>query len=115
MFDFEKLEVYAHVRQLVARILAFIDEQDGLDDELSTKLKEAAMRMLLLLAEGTGRMVQKDKLHFYTTARSAVFESVAILHIMLDTNQVQETDYEDLYEELETASKMLLGMIRSFS
>ena len=113
MFDFEKLEVYAHIRQLVSRMLNYLYAQPDIDPKLREDLKSTMLKTMLHLAEGTGRMAQGEKLHHYTTARSSAFECVALLQVLMDTHQLEHSQYESFYKDLETASKMLLGMIRS--
>jgi len=115
MFDFEKLEVYGHLRFTVKKVLAFVIERKDLDKHLSEHLRRAATKMLLSLSEGTGRINNSDKREFYTTSRSAAFEAVAVLQVMLDLGMITEEEYNNFYADFETASKMLLGMLRSLS
>jgi four helix bundle protein len=70
---------------------------------------------MLNLAEGTGRMSNSDKKHFLTMARGSVFESVAILEAVNDLGYIDEALFREYYESYEQISKMLLGMIRSYS
>ena len=115
MFDFERLEVYGYARELVKKVLLFIADNESLDQKFAEKLKESITSVLYNLAEGTGKMTHADKRHFLTISRSSVFETVAVLHVMLDLNIITEEQYKSFYDDLEQVSKMLLGMIRSFS
>jgi four helix bundle protein len=112
MFDFEKLEVYDHLRtlnnQMFIKVLPQIKDQ-----YLHDQLKRAQMSTLLSLAEGTGHMTRLDKKQFYTVARSSLFEVVAILQVLLDLKQIDSDIYNSIYSDCEKGSKMLLGMIRS--
>ena len=114
MFDFEKLEVYQEMRGVNLKVLKHLfTHQAELDPYLQDQFKRASLSALLNLAEGTGRMTSPDKKKFYITARSSVFECVAILQIMHDTDLVEKSFYDDLYAGFEKVSRMLLGMIRS--
>ncbi len=115
MFDFERLEVYGYARELVKKVLYFIANTDTVESSFKEKLKSTITSMLFNLAEGTGRMTHADKRQYLTVARSSVFETVAVLHVMLDLNMITEEQYKSFYDDLEQVSKMLLGMIRSFS
>ncbi len=115
MFDFEKLEVYSHLRSTAKKVLTFVIGRNDLDAQLSDLLRKASTKMLLSLSEGTGRINNSDKREYYTTARSAAFESVTVLQLMRDLDMITEEEYLDFYSDFETASKMLLGMVRSFS
>jgi four helix bundle protein len=114
VFDFEKLEVYQEMRGVNLKVLKHLFTQKAdLDPYLQDQFKRASLSALLNLAEGTGRMTSPDKKKFYITARSSVFECVAILQIMFDTNAIEKSLYEELYTGFEKISRMLLGMIRS--
>ena len=115
MFDFERLEVYGYARELVRKVHYFIAENESLEPNFAKKLKSTVTSILYNLAEGTGKMTHADKRHFLTISRSSVFETVAVLHVMLDLNIITEEQYKSFYDDLEQVSKMLLGMIRSFS
>ncbi|MBK6948860.1 MAG: four helix bundle protein [Haliscomenobacter sp.] len=114
MFDFEKLDVYQEVRAVNLKVLKHLFSVKPLDPYIQDQFKRASMSALLNLAEGTGRMTGPDKKKFYVTARSSVFECVAILQIMYDMEFVDKEFYDDLYAGFDKVSRMLLGMIRSF-
>ncbi|HJZ39268.1 MAG TPA: four helix bundle protein [Bacteroidales bacterium] len=115
MFDFEKLDVYQVIRGNNSRVLKFIYSHPTLDLYLKDQWKSASMSILLNLAEGTGRMNNTDKKHYLTIARGSVFESVAILEAVHDLGFIEETNFKEFYDSYEQISKMLLGMIRSYS
>lgn len=114
VFDFEKLEVYQEMRGVNLKVLKHLfTHTTDLDPYLQDQFKRASLSALLNLAEGTGRMTSPDKKKFYITARSSVFECVAILQILFDTNAIEKSLYDELYTGFEKISRMLLGMIRS--
>ncbi len=114
VFDFEKLEVYQEMRGVNLKVLKHLfTHTTSLDPYLQDQFKRASLSALLNLAEGTGRMTSPDKKKFYITARSSVFECVAILQILFDTNAIEKSLYDELYTGFEKISRMLLGMIRS--
>ena len=113
MFDFEKLEVYQIAKGVVADSLKIMYSSKDLDPYIKDQWKKASMDILLNLAEGTGRMTNVDKKHYITISRSAVFECVAILQILGETQSLPMTDAQNLYDRYEKVSKMLLGMYRS--
>ena len=115
MFDFEKLDVYQVVKEQNNKVLTFINESHGIDDLLVKNWKEASLNVVLNLAQGTGRKNPNEKKQFLTLARGFVFECAAILQIVKDFNQVEESKYQELYDGYEKASKMLLGMFRSYN
>ena len=114
MFDFERLDVYQEIKLLNKAVLPYIF-QTKIDIYLADQWKRATISMALNLAEGTSRMSDQDKRHFYTIARSSAFECVAILDILAELNKIKASDHQSFYAGYEKISKMILGMIRSFS
>lgn len=115
MFDFEKLEVYGVARELNRNVLAFIFKDTNIDAHIRDSWKKGSLATVLHLAEGVGRMTDADKRHYFTMARSAVYECVALLHLISDLGQIDANTYQDFYARYEQLSKMLLGMYRSKS
>ena len=115
MFDFEKLDVYQVIRNNNSKVLKFIYSHSTLDIYLKDQWKRSTLGILMNLAEGTGRMTNPDKKHYLTIARGSVFESVAILEAVHDLGFIEESNFKEFYDSYEQVSKMLLGMIRSYS
>ncbi|MFC2117542.1 four helix bundle protein [Bacteroidota bacterium] len=114
MFDFEKLDVYQKIKQLNVRVYILLNGSKKIDPFIVDQLKRASMSVLLNLAEGTGRISIPDKKNFITIARGSLFESVAIFDFLKESAQISNEDYDSLYPDYETISKMLLGMYRSY-
>jgi four helix bundle protein len=114
MFDFEKLDVYQIVKQQNIKVLYLLKELK-LDPYIEDQWKRASLSVMLNLAEGTGRMTVADKKHFYTIARSSVFECVALLDLMKGMGTINQKTFDDVYSGYEQISKMLLAMYRSIS
>jgi four helix bundle protein len=68
---------------------------------------------MLNIAEGTGKATKADKRNFFTIARGSVYETVAILDVLLDDNIINNDEYNEIYALFEEVSKMLLGLINS--
>jgi four helix bundle protein len=115
MFDFEKLDVYQVIKGNNTKVFQFIFSQDKLDLYIKEQWKRANLSIILNLAEGTGRMNNAEKKQLLTLARGGVFEAVAILETVKELSQIEESLFKEFYESYEQISKMLLGMIRSYS
>lgn len=113
MFDFEKLEVYKIAERVIVKVYKVIRAIPAMDDVLVKQLRRSSTSVLLNLSEGTGRMTQKDKQHFYTIARGSVFESVAIINLLKELDMISVEEYQSIYDDFESCSKMLLAMYRS--
>ena len=114
MFDFEKLDIYQVLRDLNYKVFSFLNEDKKVDPYTKDQWKRASQSSVLNLAEGTGRMTPSDKKHFLTISRGFIFECVALMQQVFDQGQIETKLYEELYEKYEQASKMLLGMYRSY-
>jgi four helix bundle protein len=114
MFDFEKLDIYQVLRDLNYKVFSFLNEDKKVDPLVKDQWKRASQSAVLNLAEGTGRMTIPDKKHFLTISRGSIFESVALMQQVFDQGHIETKLYEELYEKYEQASKMLLGMFRSY-
>jgi four helix bundle protein len=113
MFDFEKLEVYHKVQDVNVKVLTYLSRAEGIDEDIKDQWKKASMSALINLAEGTGRISRQEKKQYYTIARGSVFECVAILNLLKETELIDNEFYEDVYDGYESCSKMLLAMYRS--
>ena len=113
MFDFEKLEVNHLIEETNRRLLTFLFKSQEHDKYLFDQLKRSCISIALNLAEGVGRMSPADKRHFYVMARGSLNETVALLKIFKELNWIPNEEFKVLYENFESISKMLLGMIRS--
>lgn len=113
MFDFERLDVYQKIRRLNKELMPRIAAWKAADPVLGDQMQRAAMSIALNLAEGAGRYTNADKKRFYTMARSSVFEAVALLHLLKDTDRITSGEYAQYYEQYEEISKMLLGVLRN--
>ena len=115
MFDFEKLDIYQVLRDLNYKVFTLINEDKKIDPYIKDQWKRASQSSVSNLVEGTGRMTNSDKQHFLTISRGSIFESVALLQQVFDMNLISSEKYEELYGKYEQASKMLLGMYRSYN
>ncbi len=111
-FEFQKWPVYQAALTIVESAYAVCeslprDSATGLRDQL----KRAAQSIPLNIAEGTSRYSLKDKVNFFRVAKGSIFECVAILDIV---QRLKMTSMElgGFFKELETAGKMLSGLIR---
>jgi four helix bundle protein len=115
MFDFEKLDLYQVIKEQNTKVFKFLLEHVDIDSFIAEQWKKASFNIVLNLTEGTGRMANAEKKNFIVNARGSVFEAVAILDIAHQVGFVDDEAYKDFYDGYEKISKMLLGMIRSYS
>ena len=115
MFDFEKLEVYQVTKTQNIEVLKFLFQQPGLNADFANQWKEVSMGTVINLAESTARMTHPEKKHFLTIARGNINSCVALMELGKEIGWIDQQTYEHFYSRYEQMSKMMLGMIRSFS
>lgn len=112
-FDFENLDVYSKARQLRTALFNILSEKQKIDRNVLDQIKRASISIVLNIAEGSGKFSKADKRNFFTIARGSTYEVVAIIDILFDDEVITEGEKAGLYTDLETVSKMLLGLINS--
>ena len=113
MFDFEKLDVYKKAKELNKEILKFLKENKQIDSYICDQLKRASISIVINIAEGSGKFSKADKRNFYTIARGSVYECVSLFELIFEEGQINKEKFDGIYQEFETISKMLLGLINS--
>lgn len=115
MFDFEKLDVYQVVKEQNVKVIQYLNNTNNIDSLLVEHWRKSSLHSVLNLAEGTGRKNTDEKKDFLTAARGNIFEAATILQTVKDLGYIDEITYMDFYDGYEKASKMLLGMYRSYN
>jgi len=112
MFDFQKLTVYTKAKSFHLVMKEFV--LNGNTDSITKdQLIRASFSIPLNIAEGSGRFSKRDRRNFFVIARSSVFECVAILDILRDTDQISGDQYVHFETEADELSRMLFAMIRN--
>ena len=73
------------------------------------------MGTVLNLAESTARMTHGEKKQYLTFARGNINSCVALMELANELGWLEQGLFERFYGRYEQMSKMMLGMIRSFS
>ena len=115
MFDFEKLEVYQVTKTQNIEVMRFIIQHTELNDDFSRSWKESSMGTVLNLAESTARMTHPEKKQYLTLARGNINSCVALMELAREMGWLSPENFDHFYARYEQMSKMMLGMIRSFS
>ena len=114
-FPFEKLDVFRHARALVRSTYTLIEkfpysERNGLSDQL----RRAIVSVPSNIAEGLGRISDKEKIHFIEISYGSLMESFSQLQNAQDLEYIYEEDVEKLRPQFEDIAKMLSGLKSSF-
>ena len=115
MFDFEKLEVYQVSKAQNIEVLKFLLQHKELNEDFMRQWKDASLSAVLNLAESTARMTHQEKKQFLTVARGNINACVALMEVAKEMGWIEAGHFDYFYNRYEQMSKMMLGMIRSFS
>lgn len=114
MFDFEKLSVYTKAKNFNVKVNFFLKDSDG-DRTTIYQLRRASLRIMLNIAEVSGRNSKADKRHFYVISRGSAFECVANFDFLSEIQVITDVICADFYHLLDEISRMLSAMIKRLS
>jgi four helix bundle protein len=113
-FVFERLDAYQRARRWV--LLSIEIEKTGkgfVPASLLDQLNRASSSIPLNLAEGCGRWQRADKQKFYQIALGSVYESAAVIQLLLDRRVISDDQYQKCYQCLTSLGQLINGLIRS--
>lgn len=114
MFDFEKLIAYQKARDVNKKIQKLLIDKK-VSEFLRDQLYRASVSMVINIAEGTGKLSKNDRKNFYVISRGSVFECASLLEMLRDENIINDNDLTALKLNLEEVSRLLSGLINSFT
>lgn len=82
---------------------------------LSSQLRRAAVSVASNIAEGKGRLSNRDSLRFFGNARGSLFEVETQIEIAEKLHYVQPVDAETLRSSASQAGRLLNGLIRALN
>ena len=114
MFDFQNLEVYKKAKAFHLKCKDLIKSQK-LDNYAKDQLGRASFSIILNIAEGSGKFSKPDRRSYFTNARASVFECVAILDILKDSNVLDGESFLEYLKSADELSRILYAMIKNLS
>ena len=111
MFDFQKLDVYQKSKLFCKEITRLIKKQK-FDRVTNDQLRRASFSIMLNIAEGSSRFSYKDRRRFMVISRGSVFECVAILEYLHESEELNSEEFNNFYMLLDEISRMLFALIR---
>lgn len=82
---------------------------------LSNQLRRAAISVMSNIAEGKGRLSDKDSLRFFGNARGSLFEIESQIDIAERLRYISAADARAIRSQTSEVGKLLNGLIRSFT
>lgn len=108
MFSFEDLQVWHESRFLVKRIYGLLERFPKEEKfAMCDQLRRAVVSIPTNIAEGTGRVSNKEKAHFVEIAYGSLCEVYNLLVIAVDLGYITEDDLTDQHVQFEVIGRML--------
>ena len=110
-FSFEKLLAYKSARKLVNDIYMLqksfpTEEKYALGDQI----RRSSVSIAANLAEGSGRISTKEKLHFIEISYGSLLEAFCELQIASDLGYISENALSDISPRFAKTAKLLSGL-----
>jgi len=115
MFDFEKLEVYQLMKEQHIKVMLVLRQDEVMDRQIHDHWKNAMHLSLINLVQASARVSISEKKELITISRGYIFECSSLLDLVKSSNGISAVNYQELYDNYERISKMLLGMFKSFN
>ena len=111
--DFTDLDTWKESHKLVLMIYDVTrkfpkEEQFG----LVSQMRRSVVSVTSNIAEGFGRQGMKEKIQFYYMSQGSLTELKNQIFIVRDTGLVNSSTIDRIIEQLETAHRLLQGLIR---
>jgi len=113
-FNFEKLDVWKKSRTL-AKVI-YISTKGFPDEEkygLTNQLRRAIISTCSNISEGASRISKNEQRHFYEIAYSSLMECMNQLIIASDLEYLEESKLNDIREQVQMISFMLIRLRKS--
>ena len=110
-FSFEKLLAYKSARKLVNEIYMLQksfprEEKYALGDQI----RRSSVSVAANLAEGSGRISAKEKLHFVEISYGSLLEAYCELQLASDLGYISENAFTNINPKFEETAKLLSGL-----
>lgn len=107
----KELIVYQKSKNLVKSVYSILNLfPDSERFALSNQIRRAVVSIPSNIAEGMGRVSNKDQAHFFNIAYGSVMETYAQLDVAHDLGYITDDIFNKLENEVEEVSKMISVM-----
>lgn len=113
-FDFERLNVYQRGIAFFRKILKLskVLPRD-LQFSLGDQIRRAALSICNNIAEGSGKESKKEKIYFFSTSLHSARECIPMITILLEEKIISDELSNELRNDCQQITSMLVGLIKS--
>ena len=110
---FEEIIAWQKARTFNKRIYEITSNEFFKKDfDLARQLRRASVSISSNISEGFERNTDKEFIHFLYIAKGSSAEIRSQLYLALDLNYVTQKEFETLFFEITTISKLISGLIK---
>lgn len=111
---FEDIKAWQEARKLVELVYAAINSSQKFtkDLRLVNQMQGAAVSCMSNIAEGFARKGKKEFIQYLFISKSSAAEVQSQLYVALDQNYITQDEFDKIYNQAETVSKMDSGFIK---
>ena len=115
-YSFQKLNAWKEAKQLVVDVYRLLDGFPNFEKyALCDQIRRAIVSVPSNIAEGSGRMSLKEKIHFLEIAYGSLMESYNQLLIAVGLTYITEASVEVIKPRIDNVAKMINGLRNSYS
>jgi four helix bundle protein len=113
---FEEIEGWQQARTLAAKIYAISNQgKFTADFGLRDQIRRASVSIMANIAEGFGRGGKAEFIRFLRISRASALEAQSHLYIALDLGYLDTNQFETLYNQAITVTRLVGGFINYLS
>jgi four helix bundle protein len=110
---FEDIMAWQKARQVTNAVYRVAKKGEfARDFGLKDQICRASVSIMANIAEGFARRSDKDFANFLNISRSSAAEVQSHLYVAIDQGYIEQNEFNDLYEQLEEASKMIFALAK---
>ncbi len=114
-FSFENLNAYKEARKLVIEVYGIVNQLPNCESfALCSQLRRAIVSVPSNIAEGSGRMSYKEKIHFLEIAYGSLLETYCQLEICSDLGYITADTLKSIKPHFFAVSRLLNALKKSF-
>ncbi len=113
-YNFEKLEVWQDSRSLVKLVYSYTEKFPSKENYgLSLQMRRAAISVSSNIAEGMGRVSDKEQIHFLEISYGSLMETYCQLFLALDLGYISQENIEKAKLIVDEIANKLNALSRS--
>jgi four helix bundle protein len=113
---FEVLDVWQKARELTKSVYRLTGNGAFASDRcFSNQMRRACVSIMANIAEGFSRKGDKEFGQFLFIAKSSAAELQSHAYVAMDQGYIDESNFKDLYADLDHTSRMISNLIKHLS